>query len=580
MRWLFLVLAAWAAALNAMTMRRIARIPAGPFDAGEGPVVCGDFNHDSFPDMYFCNPAGHKVWGFQGWNRFKLVYEDTDAYQPPIGVDVRDAIPFAAGDVDNDGLTDIVCVTQEPDSTYPDTVYNDVITIESPDSSSYPSRLSWYYRCGNNYAWTGPAWFMRCQDSHMGIISSTPTGTHIWENVGDDQNQLKWTGTLEGYDFAFRDFGQNGRNEIATGWYGAEVWEDTGNDQYTLVWRDTFRPYNGPDVWSTADIDGNGRPEFYESFFLPSRNRMCLYMYQDGSSNHQFTRTLVDSLRFTGNDDWGRASAGGDIDGDGIDECIWTTYDSVRVYKAFGNNDLRKVWDWRNDHHDTSGFNSLTTTVYDVNHDGYNELLLAGNGKISIFEVDAVDLVSPTHGSYKVGDTVPIRWAIHSPPRCDSLSLFLRCDSSWLLDTIARGLPGTDTLYRWVVPSGVPDTGRIVVMAYGPGHQWDISDSVITFNAGGVAEGSRHTPRQWSLSLSPDPARGAFSVRYDVPSQSRVSVGVYDAGGRLVRSLSEGDVAPGRYETKLSSGTLPAGVYFCALDNGAHRISRKVVLTE
>ena len=117
-------------------------------------------------------------------------------------------------------------------------------------------------------------------------------------------------------------------------------------------------------------------------------------------------------------------------------------------------------------------------------------------------------------------------------------------------------------------------------MAYGPGHQWDISDSVITFNAGGVAEGTQKVPLRWSLSVSPDPVRGAFSVRYDVPSQSRVSVGVYDAGGRLVRALSEGDVAPGRYETKLSSGTLPAGVYFCALDNGAHRISRKVVLTE
>jgi hypothetical protein len=39
-----------------------------------------------------------------------------------------------------------------------------------------------------------------------------------------------------------------------------------------------------------------------------------------------------------------------------------------------------------------------------------------------------------------------------------------------------------------------------------------------------------------------------------------------NAGGRLVRSLSEGEVVPGRYEAKLPSGVLPAGVYFVRLE--------------
>ena len=55
---------------------------------------------------------------------------------------------------------------------------------------------------------------------------------------------------------------------------------------------------------------------------------MWLLMYDAGGGSQQFTRTLVDSLRYVGNDDWGRASACGDIDADGIDECIWTTSDS------------------------------------------------------------------------------------------------------------------------------------------------------------------------------------------------------------------------------------------------------------
>jgi len=154
----------------------------------------------------------------------------------------------------------------------------------------------------------------------------------------------------------------------------------------------------------------------------------------------------------------------------------------------------------------------------------------------------------------------------------------------WTLDTIARGLPASDTLYRWIVPASVPDTGRIVVIAYGhaSGHdpksqedlghvpwQYDISDSVINLTGGGVSEGPRNVPVQWSLSVSPSPARGAISVRYDVPSQSRVSVGVYDAGGRLVRSLTDGEVTPGRYEARIPSGVLTAGVYFVRLEPSA-----------
>jgi hypothetical protein len=104
-----------------------------------------------------------------------------------------------------------------------------------------------------------------------------------------------------------------------------------------------------------------------------------------------------------------------------------------------------------------------------------------------------------------------------------------------------------------------------------------MSDSAITFIGGGVAEGT-HVPLQWSLSVSPNPARGAFSVRYDVPSQSRVSVGIYDVDGRLVRSLSGGSVAPGRYAAELPSGALPAGIYFYRLDTPGFRSVKKAVV--
>jgi hypothetical protein len=587
MKRLALLLSAWAAVLTAASIRRVAQIPSGP-DAGVG-VVCCDSDHDSLPEMIFLtgtiqpdNPYRLEVWEHCGWNRFSLVFADTGADPPPPGITTGNAIPFAAGDIDDDGLTDIVCIGVGHDSTKSGTAFDVLMTLESPDSFSYPCSLSWYYRFADLFVIPIPIYYPGDldNDGHREILSLTPDAsiaTGIWENMGDDSNELVWHDIVYGYRFAFGDFDLDGRMNFATGDLGSsgwvEVWECTGDDQYERVYRDTVLQPNGADVFTTNDIDGDGKPEFYVAFENVPRGKIYLYMWEaDQAGTDVYHRTLVDSVSFSGTD-WGRISECGDIDADGVDECVWTTPDRINVYKAVGDDDLEEVWTWYRDH---GGFRSLVSTVYDINNDGYNELIAAGNAKISIFEIDAVDLLSPNSGKYNVGDTVEIRWAVNTPPRCDSLSLFLRCDSLWNLQTIVTGLPGTDTLYRWVVPSGVPDTGRIVVKVYGPGHQYDMSDSA----GSGVAEATHKVPLQWSLSVSPNPARGAFSVRYDVPSPGWVSVGVYDAAGRLIRSLSEGDLAPGRYEAKLRSGILPAGVYFCTLANGAHRISRKVILTE
>jgi hypothetical protein len=568
-----------AAVLNATSLRRIAQVPSGPY-AGAVPLVYCDSDHDSMPELIFHtdSPGRSEIWEHQGWNRFGLVFADTGEYPAPPGITTGNAIPFEAGDVDDDGLTDIVCITVEYDSANPDIVYDDVITIESPDSSSYPCSLSWYFRYDSNTVIPDPVYYPPDLDGdgHREIIKGI--GGLVWENTGNNQNQLVWRGF--GYRYAFGDFDMDGKMNFASASLNSNgimvVWECIGDDQYQTVYRDTVWQPNGADVFMTHDIDGDGKPEFYVAYENVPRGKIYLYMWEaDQAGTDVYHRTLVDSVYFSGTD-WGRISECGDIDGDGIDECIWTTPNIIKVYKAVGDDQLQEVWHWYNDH---GGFRSLVSTVYDINNDGYNELITAGNAKVSIFEVDAVDLLSPNGGDFRPGDTMPIRWVTHSPPPCDSLSLFLRCDSSWHLDTIARGLPATDTLYRWVVPASVPDTGRAVVIAYGPGWQYDISDSVITFNAGGVAEGIRQAPLHWSLSVSPNPAGGAFSVRYDVPSQGRVSVGVYDAGGRLVWSLSDGDIAPGRYEAKLRSGILPAGVYFCTMDAGAKRVSQKVVVT-
>jgi len=49
-------------------------------------------------------------------------------------------------------------------------------------------------------------------------------------------------------------------------------------------------------------------------------------------------------------------------------------------------------------------------------------------------------------------------------------------------------------------------------------------------------------------------------------------------GTNVVRALSEGDVSPGRYDVRLPSGGLSAGIYFLRLDTPGFRSVKKAVV--
>ena len=63
------------------------------------------------------------------------------------------------------------------------------------------------------------------------------------------------------------------------------------------------------------------------------------------------------------------------------------------------------------------------------------------------------------------------------------------------------------------------------------------------------------------LAPSPNPARGAVTLSYEVPASGEVSVVVYDALGRAVAVAASGEHAPGRYVARLEASGLTAGVY-------------------
>jgi len=144
------------------------------------------------------------------------------------------------------------------------------------------------------------------------------------------------------------------------------------------------------------------------------------------------------------------------------------------------------------------------------------------------------------------------------------------------------GLSPSDSVYPWVVPDTQLAWAKVLAIAYGPGWQFDESDSAFRIVPGGVAEASLVPVREWSLSVLSVPATAPVIIRWQVSQKANVSLKVYDAAGQLVRTLASGRTKPGAY-TAVWDGTdskgkrLAAGVYFYSLETGEKKLSRKVV---
>jgi hypothetical protein len=97
-------------------------------------------------------------------------------------------------------------------------------------------------------------------------------------------------------------------------------------------------------------------------------------------------------------------------------------------------------------------------------------------------------------------------------------------------------------------------------------------------------ESTTTTPTAFRLSQNvPNPFNPRTVVSYEVPQASEVTIQVYDVTGRLVRTLVDGTVEPGRYSvawdgTDARGESVGSGVYFCVMDAPAYHATHKMML--
>lgn len=107
--------------------------------------------------------------------------------------------------------------------------------------------------------------------------------------------------------------------------------------------------------------------------------------------------------------------------------------------------------------------------------------------------------------------------------------------------------------------------------------------TITTSGPGTTDAGDLAPPSIAFAGASPNPVRGAATMRFDLPAAQHVTLALYDVAGQRVATLADGPWTAGRHAVAwdgrgADGRALAAGLYFARFDAGTVHASRKVTL--
>ena len=93
----------------------------------------------------------------------------------------------------------------------------------------------------------------------------------------------------------------------------------------------------------------------------------------------------------------------------------------------------------------------------------------------------------------------------------------------------------------------------------------------------GIEEGQTEVVST-ALSLYPNPSMRSSLMSYAIVHAGEVSIGLFDAAGRLIRVLDHGYRVAGVHTLEINTGDLANGTYFVIVDTPVEKVSRSLVI--
>jgi len=176
----------------------------------------------------------------------------------------------------------------------------------------------------------------------------------------------------------------------------------------------------------------------------------------------------------------------------------------------------------------------------------------------------------------------------------DTLAVTVRNDGTRTLEVTGASVPDETISVHPVAFAVPPEDSASVAVVFAPhepgawdrplrflSNDWDGAPEVQIVAAGTSCD---EQPAALALALaSPNPFAGGTTIDFDLPSDSDVTLAVFDAAGRHVATLVRGVVPAGHHTAawngRDASGRRTAsGVYHCRLDAGGRSLVRRLVL--
>jgi hypothetical protein len=82
------------------------------------------------------------------------------------------------------------------------------------------------------------------------------------------------------------------------------------------------------------------------------------------------------------------------------------------------------------------------------------------------------------------------------------------------------------------------------------------------------------------LAAYPNPFNATANIRYEIPTSAPVSVRVFDASGREVATLFNGQVSPGEHQLLWNASGISAGTYLLRMEARDFKQAKKMILVK
>ncbi|MDD5528900.1 MAG: T9SS type A sorting domain-containing protein [bacterium] len=115
------------------------------------------------------------------------------------------------------------------------------------------------------------------------------------------------------------------------------------------------------------------------------------------------------------------------------------------------------------------------------------------------------------------------------------------------------------------------------ISAAGLNKNWNIRAILRNYTA---IEENKPVKNDFAISYSNNPIKTDFSVSYSVPNAMNVKINLFDLTGRLVQTLENRTLNTGTYNKTISTESLETGVYFCNVEAGNYKATKKIVLVK